>query len=297
MNILVTGALGQLGTEIRAAVKALGPSEDHYIFSDVASVPGEDILCLDITNSDAVRIVCASEKVDVIVNCAAYTDVEKAESDLDFADLINHRAVANLAKVAAAKGATLIHISTDYVFDGENYKPYSEEDTPAPLGAYAVTKFAGEKAIQSSGCRYIIIRSAWLYSTHGRNFVKTMLGLTASRDNVRVVCDQIGTPTCATDLAGLIVKIIKERLTDRTGIYHFTDEGVASWYDFAHAINVYAGHGCDVQPCLSADYPTKARRPHYSVLDKSKVKRTFGVSIPHWTGPLKDCIDKLQNEK
>ncbi|MBQ7194924.1 MAG: dTDP-4-dehydrorhamnose reductase [Bacteroidales bacterium] len=297
MNILVTGALGQLGSEIRAAVRAMGPTEDHYIFSDVASVPGEDILPLDITNSEAVGIICRSEKVDVIVNCAAYTDVEKAESDLDFADLINHRAVGNLAKTAAQTGATLIHISTDYVFDGEGYKPYTEEDAPAPLSAYAVTKFAGEKAIQKSGCRYIIIRSAWLYSTHGRNFVKTMLSLTASRDSIRVVCDQIGTPTCATGLAALIVKIISERLTDRTGIYNYTDEGVASWYDFAHEINVYAGHGCNVQPCLSVDYPTKARRPHYSVLDKSKVKRTFGVDIPHWTQPLKNCIDILKNEE
>ena len=297
MNRLVTGALGQLGSEIRRICSEDGAQSDHYIFSDVSSVPGKETLYLDITNLEAVRIVCRSERVDVIVNCAGYTDVEKAESDIAFADLLNGKAPANLAKVAAETGATLIHISTDYVFSGQGCRPYLETDESDPAGVYAVTKLEGEIAVQRSGCRSIIIRTAWMYSPYGRNFLKTMLSLTAERPFVNVVCDQVGTPTYAADLAETIVGIISSRRLDATGIYHYTDEGVASWYDFAKAINDFAGHRCDVRPCLSSEFPSKVRRPHYSVLDKSKIRSTFGLSIPHWTESLRRCLERLDDEK
>lgn len=290
MNILVTGANGQLGTEIRNASRGCG---HNFIFTDVSQVPGVETVYLDITNIDAVRITADSENVDVIINCAAYTNVEKAESDIAFADLLNHTAAANLAKVCSERKATLIHISTDYVFSGDNCVPYVETDVPNPLGAYGVTKFSGEKSIRESGCKYLIFRTAWLYSPYGNNFVKTMMRLTSTNESIRVVADQVGTPTYAADLAGLIVKVIKENMLDRTGVYHFTDEGCISWYDFAVAINDLCGHGCIVRPCLTSEYPTKARRPHYSVLDKSLVKKTFGITIPHWFSSLKDCVTIL----
>lgn len=287
MNILVTGANGQLGNEIRNASKDSGHS---FIFTDVSQVPGVETVYLDITNIDAVRITAESEDIDVIINCAAYTNVEKAESDIAFADLLNHTAAANLAKVCNERKATLIHISTDYVFQGDNHIPYVETDTPNPLGAYGVTKYAGEKSIRESGCKYIIFRTAWLYSPYGNNFVKTMMRLTGANESIRVVSDQIGTPTCAADLAAVIMKVLEENMLDRTGIYHFTDEGCISWYDFAVAVNDLCGHHCDVRPCHTDEYPTKARRPHYSVLDKSLVKNTFGITIPHWFSSLKDCV-------
>lgn len=290
MNVLVTGANGQLGTEIRNASKGKG---HNFIFTDVSQLAGVETVYLDITNIDAIRIIAESESIDVIVNCAAYTNVEKAESDLAFADLLNHTAAANLATVAKERKATLVHISTDYVFQGDNHIPYLETDTPNPLGAYGVTKYAGEKSIVSSGCKYLIFRTAWLYSPYGNNFVKTMMRLTGSNETLNVVADQIGSPTCAADLAGLIMKIICEDMLDRTGIYHFTDEGCISWYDFAVAINDICGHKCKVNPCHTWEYPTKARRPHYSVLDKALVKKTFGIEIPHWFSSLKDCINIL----
>lgn len=290
MNILVTGANGQLGTELRNAAKG---SAHNFIFTDVSQVPGTETIYLDITNIDAIRIIAESEKVDVIVNCAAYTDVEKAESDIAFADLLNHTAPANLAAVASALKATLIHISTDYVFQGDNHVPYKETDAPSPLGAYGITKYSGEKSIINSGCKYLIFRTAWLYSPYGKNFVKTMMRLTETNPSIRVVCDQIGTPTYAADLASLIVGIIDNGQLDRTGIYHYTDEGCASWYDFAHAVNSLCGHSCEVRPCTTEEYPTKARRPAYSVLDKSLVKQTFGVRIPHWHESLAKCIERL----
>ena len=287
MNILVTGANGQLGTEIRNASRN---SKHNFIFTDVSHVPETETVFLDITNRDAIRIVAESESVDVIVNCAAYTNVEKAESDMAFADLLNHTAAANLATVAKERKATLIHISTDYVFQGDNHVPYKESDMPNPLGVYGVTKFSGEKSIMNSGCKYLIFRTAWLYSPYGSNFVKTMIRLTDSNESIKVVCDQIGTPTYAADLAGLILKVIDEGMLDRTGIYHFTDEGCISWYDFAVAVNDLCGHICNVKPCRTDEYPTKARRPHFSVLDKSLVKETFGIVIPHWFSSLKECV-------
>ena len=291
MNILVTGANGQLGTELRGLAAGSG---HNFIFTDVTQLPGVETVYLDITNIDAIRIIAASEKVDVIINCAAYTDVEKAESDLSFADLLNHVAPANLAKVTLETKSTLIHVSTDYVFHGDGCVPYRETDQPDPLGAYGITKYTGERAVVNSGCKYIIIRTAWLYSPYGRNFLKTMMRLTEVNPSIRVVADQVGTPTCAYDLAALIMKIVTEGFIDRTGIYHFTDEGVASWYDFAVAINDLCGHKCDVRPCTTEEYPTKAVRPHYSVLDKSLVKSTFDITIPHWYASLKTCIGRMK---
>ena len=294
MNILVTGANGQLGREIRNASAGSG---HRFIFTDVSQAPDVETVYLDITNPDAIRIICRSEDIDVIVNCAAYTDVERAESDLTFADLLNHTAAAHLATVAKERNATLIHISTDYVFDGEANVPYRESDEPSPLGAYGITKYAGERSIMNSGCSYLIFRTAWLYSPYGKNFVKTMARLTGSNAGIKVVFDQVGTPTYAADLAGLIVRIIDGGMLDRTGVYHFTDEGCISWYDLAVAVNRLYGHDCTVSPCHTDEFPTKARRPKYSVLDKTKVKETFGVTIPYWLDSLEDCISRLKAEK
>ena len=293
MNILVTGANGQLGTEIRNASAGSG---HRFIFTDISQVPGVETVYLDITNIDAVRIICASEDIDVMVNCAAYTEVEKAESDISFADLLNHTAAANLAAVACERKATLIHVSTDYVFDGEGNVPYRETDPPSPLGAYGITKFAGERSIMNSGCSYLIFRTAWLYSPYGKNFVKTMARLTATNDTVRVVFDQVGSPTYAAGLAGLIVKVIADGMLDRTGIYHYTDEGVISWYDLAVAVNRLCGHSCRVLPCHTGEYPAKARRPKYSVLDKTLVKDTFGITVPSWFDSLAECIGRMEKE-
>ena len=290
MNILVTGANGQLGTEIRNLSEGMG---HHFIFSDVSEVPGRETVYLDITNPDAIRIVCRSEDVDVIVNCAAYTDVARAEDDIDFAALLNHTAPGHLATVAREIGATLIHISTDYVFHGDASVPYREEDVPQPLGVYGATKLQGEEAVRASGCKYLIFRTAWLYSPYGKNFVKTVRRLTAEKPEMKCVFDQVGTPTYAADLAALILKVIAEDQLDKTGIYHFTDEGVISWYDFAKAIAALSGNTCDIRPCHSDEFPSKAARPHYSVLDKTKVKETFGITIPYWLDSLKECINRL----
>lgn len=291
MNILVTGANGQLGRELRNASTR---SRHHFIFTDVTQIQGLETVYLDITNIDAVRIIADSEDVDVIVNCAAYTNVEKAESDLAFADILNRQAPKNLAAVAKERDALLIHISTDYVFQGTAHIPYRESDTPDPLGAYGITKYAGEKAVADTGCRYIIFRTAWLYSPYGNNFVKTMMRLTAANESVKVVADQVGTPTSAADLAAVIVKVIGEGKAVKTGLYHFSDEGCISWYDFAVAINDICGHSCDVRPCHTDEFPSKAKRPHYSVLDKTKVKESFGFIIPHWYASLKDCISRIR---
>ncbi|MBR6001479.1 MAG: dTDP-4-dehydrorhamnose reductase [Bacteroidales bacterium] len=287
-TILVTGAAGQLGSEMRNLAPA---SKDRYIFSDVAVIPGVETVRLDITDIDAVRLVCDSEKVDVIVNCAAYTNVDKAESDAAMADLLNNKAAGNLARVAAERGALLVHVSTDYVFGGDACRPYVEDSPTSPLGVYGATKLLGEEAVKASGCKYLIFRTAWLYSPYGKNFVKTMIQLTAERDSLKVVADQVGTPTYAADLASVIVKAISDGR--RTGVYHFTDEGVCSWFDFACAIRDLAGNKCDIAPCRSEDYPSKAARPHYSVLDKTKVRSDFSISIPHWYESLKKCIDRL----
>lgn len=285
LNILITGANGQLGNEMRRLGSA---SRNRYLFTDVAE--------LDITDTRAVRRMVRDERIDVIVNCAAYTNVDKAEEDEATADLLNHQAVAILASAAKESGATLIHISTDYVFHGDGNTPCREEAPTDPIGVYGRTKLAGEAAVQESGCKYLIFRTAWLYSEFGNNFVKTMLRLTAERERLTVVFDQVGTPTYAADLASVLFRIIEEgKLSGHEGIYHFSDEGVCSWYDFAHEIAQLAGHTqCDIRPCHSWEYPAKSKRPTYSVLDKTKVKETFGIAIPHWRDSLIRCMEKLK---
>lgn len=286
MNILVTGANGQLGNEMRLLAPTTG---DKYIFTDV----GE----LDITDIDAVCKMVENEKVDVVVNCAAYTNVEKAEDDERTAFLLNSEAVENLAVACKLNGALLVHVSTDYVFDGKACQPYTEDASTAPTGAYGRTKLAGEQAVIDSGCKYVIVRTAWLYSEFGKNFVKTMLKLTAEKDELKVVFDQVGSPTYAGDLAAAIIKIIASDAADKQGIYHFTDEGVCSWYDFTVAIARNAGHTkCRITPCHSDEFPTKVARPHFSVLDKTKIKTTFDIAIPHWTDSLARCMSKMNNE-
>ncbi len=285
MNILVTGANGQLGSEMQR-LGAVSPN--NYIFTDAAE--------LDVTDAGAVRRAAEQTRAEAIVNCAAYTDVERAEENEAAADRLNRLAPANLAAAAAATGATLIHISTDYVFDGRAHTPYTEQAPTAPLGVYGRTKLAGEQAVEASGCSYLILRTAWLYSAFGNNFLKTMLRLTAERESLKVVFDQIGTPTYAGDLALGIFSVIEGgQLRGHEGLYHFSDEGVCSWYDFAVEIAAAAGHDkCRIEPCCTAEYPTKAPRPAYSVLDKGKFKTTFGIEIPHWRESLLYCLKTMQ---
>ena len=285
MNILVTGANGQLGSEMQR-LGAVSPN--NYIFTDAAE--------LDVTDAGAVRRAAEQTRAEAIVNCAAYTDVERAEENEAAADRLNRLAPANLAAAAAATGATLIHISTDYVFDGRAHTPYTEQAPTAPLGVYGRTKLAGEQAVEASGCSYLILRTAWLYSAFGNNFLKTMLRLTAERESLKVIFDQIGTPTYAGDLALGIFSVIEGgQLRGHEGLYHFSDEGVCSWYDFAVEIAAGAGHDkCRIEPCRTAEYPTKAPRPAYSVLDKGKFKTTFGIEIPHWRESLLYCLKTMQ---
>lgn len=285
LNILVTGANGQLGNEIRLRATA---SRHNYLFTDVAE--------LDITDPEAVRHCVTANRIDAIVNCAAYTNVDKAEEDEAAADRINRLAPAYLAAAAREAGATLVHISTDYVFQGDAHLPYDEEQPTEPLGVYGRTKLAGELAVKESGCNYLIFRTAWLYSRFGNNFVKTMLRLTAERDALNVVFDQVGTPTHAGDLADAVCGILEaERHAGNQGVYHFSDEGVCSWYDFAVEIARLAGNDrCDIRPCHSSEFPSKVRRPAFSVLDKTKVKAAFGIRIPHWRDSLAICIETLK---
>jgi len=286
MNVLVTGANGQLGASIR---EATAQSLHRYIFTDIDE--------LDITNKDAIRRTIDAQPIDVIVNCAAYTHVDKAEDDYSAADALNRQAVSDLATVAKESDAVLIHISTDYVFQGDRVIPYKEDDPPRPAGVYGKTKLAGEEAIRAAGCKHIIIRTSWLYSPYGHNFVKTMLKLTAENPTVKVVFDQTGTPTYAYDLATAIVHLIESDRLDKEGIYHFSNEGAISWYDFAQAINELAQHHCNVLPCHSDEFPSKAPRPAFSVLDKTKIKKTFDISIPYWRDSLKDCINRLMRDQ
>jgi len=270
-------------------------SDHRCIYTDVRD--GEDVLALDITDREAVASVVRDNSIGLIVNCAAYTNVNKAEEEEDIAYRINAHAPGILADVARDAGAVLIHISTDYVFDGTGHVPYLEDMPASPQSAYGRTKLAGEKAIIESGCRYMIFRTAWLYSSFGGNFMQTIYEKTASEPVVRVVSDQVGTPTYAQDLADVLAGIIDAGMLDRTGIYHFTDEGVCSWYDFAKEICDMSGHLCDVCPCRTIDYPTKTTRPHYSVLDKTKVKETFGIEIPHWKDSLAFCLRQIQENE
>ena len=295
MNILVTGANGQLGNEMRIVTEG---SKDKYIFTDVVEVEGQKTTILDITNLDAIRSVVKEHDVKVIINCAAWTNVDGAEAPEkhDIVELLNAKAPENLAIAMEEVGGLLVHISTDYVFGGDPYNtPCKEDQKGTPTGVYGLTKLHGEQNIQKSGAEYLIFRTAWLYSEFGKNFVKTMLNLTATKPQLKVVFDQAGTPTYAYDLAKTIFDIIENRkYIGNTGIYHYSNEGVCSWYDFTKMIAEYSGQTeCDIQPCHSDEFPSPVKRPAYSVLDKTKVKETFGVSVPYWTDSLKKCINNL----
>ena len=319
MNILVTGANGQLGNEMRIVSRN---SDDNYIFTDVVEVPGVQTINLDITDINAIRGIVRTNDVKAIVNCAAWTNVDGAEAPekYELVELLNAKAPENLAIVMREVGGLLIHISTDYVFGGDPYNtPCKENQKGTPTGVYGLTKLHGEQAIQKTGCDYVIIRTAWLYSEFGKNFVKTMLNLTATKPQLKVVFDQVGTPTYAYDLAQAISTILedykKETLNSqfstlnysKSGVYHFSNEGVCSWFDFTKMIqtiaveletpetsDTFGTHGaCDVLPCHSEEFPSPVKRPSYSVLDKTKIKETFGVSIPYWTDSLKKCLHNI----
>ena len=309
MKILVTGANGQLGNEMRILAKM---SSDTYVFSDIVDaseesiamlkkLSGDDVdtntIHLDITKLEEVRALVKQENVDIIVNCAAYTNVDAAENNAPLAELLNAKAPENLAVVMKESNGLLVHISTDYVFGGASYNtPCKEDQQGAPTGVYGLTKLHGEQAIQKVGCEHVIIRTAWLYSEFGKNFVKTMLNLIDAKPKLKVVFDQVGTPTYAYDLAAAIFDIIENRKFEgNTGIYHYSNEGVCSWYDFSIMISKYAGNkDCDIRPCHSNEFPSPVKRPSYSVLDKTIVKNTFSVSVPHWTESLIICIENLK---
>ena len=285
MNILVTGANGQLGNEMQ--VLARENLQHTYFFTDVQE--------LDICDEQAVYAYVSEHKIDIIVNCAAYTAVDKAEDNVELCDKLNNIAPGYLARAAQANGAAMIQVSTDYVFDGTAHIPYTEEEPTCPASVYGSTKLAGEQNVMDHCEKAMVIRTAWLYSIYGNNFVKTMIRLGQERDSLGVIFDQIGTPTYANDLAQAIFAAINKGVV--RGIYHFSDEGVCSWYDFTIAIHRLAGiASCKVKPLHTADYPAKAPRPHNSVLDKTKIKDTFGIEIPHWEESLKRCINQLRME-
>lgn len=296
MNILVTGANGQLGNEMRIVTK---DSKDKYIFTDVVEIEGQATTILDITNIDAIRETVKAHDVKVIVNCAAWTNVDGAEAPekYELVELLNAKAPENLAIAMKEVGGLLVHISTDYVFGGDPYNtPCKEDQKGTPTGVYGLTKLHGEQAIQNNGVEFLIFRTAWLYSEFGKNFVKTMLNLTATKPQLKVVFDQVGTPTYAYDLAKAIFDIIEgRRFEGKTGIYHYSNEGVCSWFDFTKMIAEYSGHfGCDIQPCHSDEFPSPVKRPAYSVLDKTKVKEVFGLKVPYWTDSLKKCVTNIK---
>lgn len=306
MTILVTGANGQLGNEMRIVTKG---SKDNYIFTDVVEVDGQETTILDITNLEAIRKMVRENDVFVIVNCAAWTNVDGAEEQekYELVELLNAKAPENLAIAMKEVNGLLVHISTDYVFGGDSYNtPCKEDQNGTPTGVYGLTKLHGEQNVQNTGVNHLIFRTAWLYSEFGKNFVKTMLNLTATKTQLKVVFDQVGTPTYARDLADAILVVIedyKQTLNlkpntlnySKRGIYHFSNEGVCSWFDFTKMIAEYAGNTrCDIQPCQSDEFPSSVRRPAYSVLDKTKIKETFGITIPYWTESLKKCINYLK---
>ena len=293
MNILVTGANGQLGNEMRIIAKE---SDDSYIFTDVNQVEGVETIYLDITDFGAVRKMVVEHQVEAIVNCAAYTNVDAAETNEALAEKLNAEAPEYLAKAMKEVDGLLIQISTDYVFGKELYNvPCREDQQGTPTGVYGMTKLHGEQRIIDTGCKSVIIRTAWLYSEFGKNFCKTMMALTATKPQLKVVFDQVGTPTYALDLAKTIAVILERFDGTQTGVYHYSNEGVCSWYDFAKMIAEYNGTtDCDVQPCHSDEFPSPVTRPSYSVLDKTKIKETFGVSVPYWTDSLKICINNLK---
>lgn len=287
MNILVTGAGGQLGSELRdLARKATGGH--RFFFTDVAE--------LDITDRAAVERYVRENGIGLLINSAAFTAVDRAETAGDIVDLLNHRAPEGLAAVMYAAGGIMLHVSTDYVFDGTAHRPYVETDAPCPASAYGRTKLAGEEAVLRACPDAVVVRTAWLYSTFGNNFVKTMLRLGRERNELGVVFDQVGTPTYARDLARALLAMVDKGL--QPGVYHFTNEGVCSWYDFACEVHRLAGiANCRVRPLRTEEYPTPAVRPHYSVLDKTKVKRTYDLEIPWWQDALRECITRLEQHE
>lgn len=300
MNILITGANGQLGNEMRLVSKA---SSHTFVFTDVVEAEGVETTLLDITDLEAVRSIVRERDVQCIVNCAAYTNVDKAESDEAFCRVLNADAPRNLAQAMKEVGGLLVHVSTDYVFGGDPYNtPCKEDQKGTPTGVYGRTKLEGEQNILATGCDYVILRTAWLYSEFGRNFVKTMLNLTATKPQLKVVFDQAGTPTYAYDLAQAIHTVLEDYVQEqpqqgysKNGIYHFSNEGVCSWYDFTKVIAALSGHTeCDIQPCHSHEFPSPVIRPAYSVLDKTKIKETFGIRIPYWMDSLKVCMQNMQ---
>ncbi len=300
---MVTGANGQLGNEMRIVS---GQTADNYIFTDVVNIEGVETTLLDITDAEAVRRIVKENGVRCIVNCAAYTNVDKAESDEALCRKLNAEAPKILAGAMKEVGGLLIQISTDYVFGGDPYNtPCREDQKGTPTGVYGATKLEGEQNIEAVGCDHVIIRTAWLYSEFGKNFVKTMLNLTATKPKLNVVFDQAGTPTYAYDLALVIKTVLADYAAEnpqsgysKTGVYHFSNEGVCSWYDFTKKIAELAGNtGCDIQPCHSDEFPSPVTRPAYSVLDKTKIKQTFGVSVPYWTDSLKICMDNMKTIK
>lgn len=305
MNILVTGANGQLGNEMRIVA---GNTGHNFIFTDVCELEGVQTTMLDITDLSAVKAMVAEHNVQAIVNCAAYTNVDGAESAQQLAELLNATAPENLALAMKEVGGLLVHISTDYVFGGDPYNtPCTEELKGTPSGVYGLTKLHGEEAVQRTGCNHVIIRTAWLYSEFGKNFCKTMLNLTATKPALNVVFDQVGTPTYALDLAKAICVVLADFSKEgennlpqdysKSGIYHFSNEGVCSWYDFTRMIASISGQTeCNVQPCHSNEFPSPVKRPSYSVLDKTKIKNTFGVDVPYWVDSLKVCIANLKKQ-
>ena len=294
MQILVTGANGQLGNEMRILAKE---SQDTYIFTDVNQVEGFETTYLDITNLEAIRTIVKEHNINAIVNCAAWTNVDGAEDPdkYELVEALNATAPENLAQAMKEVDGLLVHISTDYVFGAEPYNtPCKEDQTGTPTGVYGLTKLHGEQKIQATNCKHVIIRTAWLYSEFGKNFCKTMMNLTATKPQLKVVFDQVGTPTYALDLAKAITVILAKFDGSQTGIYHYSNEGVCSWYDFTKMIALYNGTtACDIHPCYSSDFPSPVTRPSYSVLDKTKIKQTFGITVPYWTDSLKTCIANL----
>ncbi len=300
MNILVTGANGQLGNEMRMVSK---DTNDNYTFTDVVEVEGVETTLLDITDADAIRKIVKEKDIRCIVNCAAYTNVDKAESDEPLCRKLNAEAPKLLAEAMKGVNGLLVQISTDYVFGGDPYNaPCREDQNGTPTGVYGKTKLEGEKHIEAVGCDYVIIRTAWLYSEYGKNFVKTMLNLTATKPKLTVVFDQAGTPTYAYDLAKVIKTVLADYANEnpengysKAGVYHFSNEGVCSWFDFTKKIAELAGNtGCDIQPCHSDEFPSPVKRPAYSVLDKTKIKQVFGVEVPYWTDSLKRCMVNMK---
>jgi len=286
-NILITGSCGQLGSEIKELSKKY--NDNSYFFTDRET--------LDITDLKATVNFINTNNIDVVINCAAYTAVDKAEEDEINANIVNHLAVRQMANIAKEKHIKLIHISTDYVFDGSSNRPYTEEDLPNPQGVYGATKLAGEKAMQEINPQNsIIIRASWVYSSYGNNFVKTMLRLGKERDEISVIFDQVGTPTYARDLAEAILTITQNSTLNSQHsvmVYHYSNEGVASWYDFAKAIFEMSGIMCEAKPIETEGYPTPATRPHYSVFNKTKIKKEYNITIPYWRDSLKECLEKM----